>query len=140
MVHRCLITIQLPVTRLSSKSKLHAHSLKRLLTGLLKFQVATINAEIVDSASSLGSVTHFFFGLTNEWLDSLAVKAVEAGATTPAAKMDTVPIHINGKSERFTLSKLSKMLVAAMPKAQRVKVLKMSKKATTKQYLNNMKQ
>ena len=108
-----------------------------MLTGLLKFQVATINAEIVDSASSLGSVTHFFFGLTNEWLDSLAV---EAGTTTPAAKMDTVPIHINGKSERFTLSKLSKMLVAAMPKAQRVKVLKMSKKATTKQYLNNMKQ
>ena len=88
----------------------------------------------------MGCVSHFFFGLTNEWLDSLAVKAGEAGTTTPAAKVDTVPIYINGKSEKFTLSKLSKMLVSAMPKAQRVKVLKMSKKATTKQYLNNMKQ
>jgi hypothetical protein len=81
----------------------------------------------------MGNITHLFLGLTNEWLDS----ACGAGKPDEAAK---VPIIVKGKVERHTLSKLSKLLVAAMPNASRVKILKMSKKATIKQYLTNMKQ
>ena len=81
----------------------------------------------------MGNVSHLFLGLTNEWLDS----ACGAGKADEAGK---VPILIKDKVERYALSKLSKLLVTAMPNASRVKILKMSKKATIKQYLTNMKQ
>ena len=42
-------------------------------------QVAAINAEIVDSAMAMKTLTHFFLGLTNEWLESMSTM-LDAGA------------------------------------------------------------
>ena len=113
-----------------------------LLSHRSRFQVASINAEIVDFCSGLTNVTHFFLGLTNEWLDStndggVAKPAPEAGK---AAAVGSVAVNVKGKTEFVTLPRFSKMLVNSMPKANRVKILKMSKKATVKQYMRNLKQ
>jgi hypothetical protein len=77
-------------------------------------------------------VTHFFLGLTNEWLESTN--------GTGKAAVGCVAVNVKGKAEHLTLPKFSKLLVTSLPKANRVKILKMSKKATVKQYLNNLKQ
>lgn len=70
--------------------------------------------------SALSNVTHFFLGLTNEWLDSTnesgAAKASpEAGK--PAAAVGSMAVNVKGKTAFVTLPKFSKMLVNWMPKA-----------------------
>ncbi len=91
----------------------------------------------------MSNITHLFLGLTNEWLDASAAASQAAAAADSSIippKPGTIPILIKGNIEHLALPKLSKTLVAALPNAKRVKVLKMSNKATQKQYLNNMKQ
>lgn len=100
--------------------------------------MATINSEIVDMSGGLKNVTHFYLGMTNEWLEA----DCDAGKLDESGKISfgNVPVIVKGgKTEHFSLSRLSKLLVTSMPKATRVKILKMSKKSTIKQYLNNMK-
>ena len=64
-------------------------------------QVAAINAEIVDSAMAMKTLTHFFLGLTNEWLESMstmldAEKADNAqGGAAAAAPKDSFPIQVS---------------------------------------------
>ena len=52
---------------------------------------------------------------------------------------DSFPILVNQVVEMYTLSKLYKTLNTALPNAQRVKILKMPKSATKKQYIATMK-
>ena len=103
---------------------------------MIFFQVATINAEAVDAFLSLKNITHFWFGLKTEWLDSMnALVSNKYGSTSK----DSFPISINGVVEMYTLTKLYKTLLTAMPNAKRVKILKMSKSATKKQYISTQK-
>ena len=95
------------------------------------FQVATINAEAVDAFLSLKNITHFWFGLKTEWLESMNALV--------SNNKDSFPIYINGVVEMYTLTKLYKTLLTAMPNAKRVKILKMSKSATKKQYISTQK-
>ncbi len=65
------------------------------------------------------------------------------GAGTPAAAVvaavpkDSFPIQVNGACEMYSLAKLFKTLSVAMPNTK-VKILKMSKQATTKQFLSQL--
>ncbi len=109
-------------------------------TERFRFQVATINAEIVDSIPSMSGLTHFFLGLTNEWLQSMStlVAAVNAsGGGAGSTKKDSFPIMVGGTCEMFSLSKLFKTLSSAMPDCH-VKILKMSQIATGKQFIENL--
>ena len=56
-----------------------------------------------------------------------------------ATSKDSFPINVNGVTEMYTLTKLYKTLLTAMPNAIRVKILKMSKSATKKQYISTQK-
>ena len=64
-------------------------------------QVAAINAEIVDSAMAMKTLTHFFLGLTNEWLESMSAilqqDGNEGGKTdgSSAAPKDSFPIQVS---------------------------------------------
>jgi hypothetical protein len=60
-------------------------------------QAGKINFELVNAANSLAGVTHFFLGLTNEWLETISGSA--AGAPV------NMPVCVNGKTERLALSK-----------------------------------
>ena len=102
----------------------------------LFFQVAAINTEAVDAFMSLSNLTHFYFGLITEWLDSMNALMSKEG--TPQSK-DSFPILVNGVVEMYTLSKLYKTLQTAFFRAQRVKILKMPKTAAKKQYIATMK-
>ena len=62
--------------------------------------MAAINAEIVDSAMAMKTLTHFFLGLTNEWLESMstmldAEKADNAQGGATAAPKDSFPIQVS---------------------------------------------
>jgi len=104
---------------------------KFLLIPTYKDEVATINAEAVDAFLSLKNITHFWFGLKTEWLESMNALV--------SNNKDSFPIYINGVVEMYTLTKLYKTLLTAMPNAKRVKILKMSKSATKKQYISTQK-
>ena len=102
----------------------------------VSFQIPAINAEILDAFLSLKNITHFWFGLKTEWLDSMNLMINKGqGATSK----DSFPINVNGVTEMYTLTKLYKTLLTAMPNATRVKILKMSKSATKKQYISTQK-
>ena len=102
----------------------------------IKFQVAAINAEAVDAFLCLSNMTHFYFGLITEWLDSMNALMFKDDVTH---SKDSFPILVNGVVEMYTLSKLYKTLQNALPRAQRVKILKMPKSATKKQYIATQK-
>jgi len=110
-------------------------TLKRiLLIPQYKDEVATVNAEMVDSVLSLNGLTHFYLGLTNEWLQSMSsLVGMSAGKSK-----DSFPIMVNGSCEMYSLSKLFKTLSAAMPNAKVVKILKMRAQATGKQFLETL--
>ena len=90
---------------------------------------------------SMPCLENFFLGLTNEWLESMSslLSTANMGAKGKSAKTqkDSFPILVNGVCEMYSLSKLFKMLSAAMPKSK-VKILKMSKNATGKQYIETL--
>ena len=50
-------------------------------------QVAAINAEIVDSAMAMKTLTHFFLGLTNEWLESMS-SIIAASSSSASGNAD----------------------------------------------------
>lgn len=79
---------------------------------------------------AMGNLTHFYLGLTNEWLESMN------SLLTSGAK-DSFPILVNGVCEMYSLSKLFKTLSSSMPQC-RVKILKMSRNATGKQFLDSL--
>ena len=111
------------------------------MTTYLSPQVATINSEIVDSALSMAGLNFLVIGLTNEWLESMralvgAKDPATTGGATSGKSRDNFPILVNGAIELFSLTKLFKTLSAALPSAQ-VKILKMPKSATTKQFIAN---
>jgi hypothetical protein len=91
----------------------------------------------------MNNLTHFFLGLTNEWLESMnsiIAGGGGGGATTDNASgvpKDSFPIQVKGICEMYSLSKLFKTLSLAMPNTK-VKILKMSKQATTKQFLESL--
>ena len=65
-------------------------------------QVAAINAEIVDSAMAMKTLTHFFLGLTNEWLESMSAILQQDGneggktdGSSAAAPKDSFPIQVS---------------------------------------------
>ena len=64
------------------------------------FQVAAINAEIVDSAMAMKTLTHFFLGLTNEWLESMSTmldaEKTDGSAQGGSAPKDSFPIQVSG--------------------------------------------
>jgi hypothetical protein len=97
--------------------------------------VAAVNTEIVDSAMSMHKLTHFFLGLTNEWLETINMASADGGA--PKGQKDSFPIIVNGVLEMYSLSKLFKTLSNAMPNG-RVRVLKMNRSATGKQFLDTL--
>ena len=101
-----------------------------------KLQVATTNKNVMDAVISMNSLTHFYFGLKTEWLESMtALLSNKEGAPVK----DSFPVVVNGLVEMYTLTKLYKTLSSAMPMAQKVKILKMPKSATRKQYISTQK-
>lgn len=111
-----------------------------LLIPVYNKDVAAINAEIVDFALSMPSLSRFFLGLTNEWLDSMNVLMAannenNGGGGGPVR--DSFPILVNGVCEMYSLSKLFKTLSAALPQSK-VKILKMSQGSTCKQHLSTL--
>ncbi|QQP35252.1 Uncharacterized protein FKW44_023420 [Caligus rogercresseyi] len=106
---------------------------KLLLIPVYKDEVAAINAEIVDFALSMPSLSHFCLGLTNEWLDSMnSILSMTADKSAPVR--DSFPILVNGVCEMYSLYKLFKTLSAALPMSK-VKVLRMSQQATKMQHI-----
>ena len=98
--------------------------------------MASINSELLDSALSLTRLTHFYVGLTNEWLETMAALMTSSHQQHKPVK-DAFPILVGGACEMYSLSKLFKTLSAGMP-ATRVKILKMSAAATGKQFLGTL--
>ena len=80
-------------------------------------------------------VFHFQILLLIELLFKNLLINKDKGATSK----DSFPINVNGVTEMYTLTKLYKTLLTAMPNATRVKILKMSKSATKKQYISTQK-
>ncbi len=109
--------------------------IKHVLSKNELFQVATINAEIVDSVPSTKGLSHFFLGLTNEWLHSMS--SLTAATGKGGSGKDSFPIMVGGTCEMFSLSKLFKTLSVAMPDS-RVKVLKMPQNAMGKQFIDSL--
>ena len=99
--------------------------------------MANINAEAMDSFLSLKNLTHFFFGLKTEWLELMNDLLTRKDSSL--SPKDSFPIVVNGHVEMYTLSKLYKTLLTAMPDAHKVKILKMPKTATRKQYISTQK-
>ena len=85
---------------------------------------------------SVSSLSHFFLGLTNEWLDSMN-QLLNTGQTSSSSSKDSFPILVRGTCEMYSLSKLFKTLSAAMP-STKVKILKMSKQATSRQFIDTL--
>lgn len=108
---------------------------------VFRLQVATINAEIVDSAMAMNHLTHFFLGLTNEWLESMSVlmHAQNGGGAGSSGQQqkDSFPILVQGSCEMYSLNKVFKTLSSAMPLAK-VKILKMSRASTMKQFIETL--
>ena len=52
---------------------------------------------------------------------------------------DSFPVLVNGVVEMYTLGKLFKTVSSALPRAQKVKILKMPKSSTKKQYISLQK-
>lgn len=94
--------------------------------------MAAINAEAVDAFLSLAHLTHFYLGIKIEWLETM--NALFQSNKDGHSK-DAFPILVNGVCEMYTLTKLYKTLLTALPNAQKVKILKMPKSATKKQYI-----
>ena len=84
----------------------------------------------------MSKLTHVYIGLTTEWLDTMNTLMSKEGSTS--AK-DSFPVLVNGVVEMFTLGKLYKTLSNALPNAQKVKILKMPKSSTKKQYISLQK-
>eukprot|EP00095_Tigriopus_kingsejongensis_P000598 maker-scaffold95_size379157-snap-gene-2.34 protein:Tk00598 transcript:maker-scaffold95_size379157-snap-gene-2.34-mRNA-1 annotation:"f-box lrr-repeat protein 7" len=101
---------------------------KLLLIPDYQDEVATINAEILDSTLSMSQLTHFYLGLTTEWLNSMKT----------ANQKDSFPILVKGVCEMYSLSKLFKALQTALPNST-AKVLKMKQQSTTKQFIDSFK-
>lgn len=95
-------------------------------------QVASINSEILDSALSMSQLTHFYLGLTTEWLNSMKT------LMDSSSQKDSFPILVKGVCEMYSLSKLFKALQTALPNST-VKVLKMKQQSTTKQFIDGFK-
>ena len=86
---------------------------------------------MLDSALSLTRLTHFYIGLTNQWLETMSALTQQQNGK------DSFPILVDGNCEMYSLSKLFKTLSAGMPET-RVKILKMSAQATGKQFLTSL--
>lgn len=90
---------------------------------------------------SLNHLTHFFLGLTNEWLESMStlLHAQNGGAAGGGSQpqKDSFPIMVQGSCEMYSLNKVFKTLSAAMPLAK-VKILKMSRASTMKQFIETL--
>ena len=85
----------------------------------------------------MSNLSHFFLGLTNEWLESMTSIMAASGATGGGGSQGQFPVNVNGVCEFYSLSKLFKTLSAAMPNC-RVKILKMSAASTCKQFLQSL--
>jgi len=109
---------------------------KLLLIPTYKDEVAAINAEALDAFLSLTNLTHVYIGLTTEWLDTMNTLMSKEGSSN--AK-DSFPVLVNGVVEMYTLGKLFKTVSSALPRAQKVKILKMPKSSTKKQYISLQK-
>ncbi|TRY71707.1 hypothetical protein TCAL_04757 [Tigriopus californicus] len=105
---------------------------KLLLIPIYKDEVASINSEILDSALSMSQLTHFYLGLTTEWLNSMKT------LMDSSSQKDSFPILVKGVCEMYSLSKLFKALQTALPNST-VKVLKMKQQSTTKQFIDGFK-
>ena len=84
----------------------------------------------MDLTLSMSQLTHFFLGLTSEWLDQMKKMMGSEGKTSK----DAFPIVVKGTVEMYSLSKLFKMLSNQLPNTL-VKVLKMKKQSTSKQFI-----
>ena len=76
-------------------------SYHRLWHLFFPFQVAAINAEIVDSAMAMKTLTHFFLGLTNEWLESMSTMLdadkADGSSQGGSAPKDSFPIQVRAR-------------------------------------------
>ena len=102
----------------------------------LQFQVASVNSEIVDTVMSMSKLTHFYLGLTTEWLESMS-SLLAMGNTSPSAQKDSFPINVNGTVDMYSLGKLSRTLATALP-TSKVKILKMKRNSVGKQFLDSL--
>ena len=105
---------------------------KLLLIPSYKDEVAAINSEIVDTAMAMKHLSHFYLGLTNEWL-----VAMQKALTHSGNAKDSFPIMVNDTVEFYSLSKLFRTLSKSMPESH-VKILKMPKQATGKQFIDSL--
>ena len=99
--------------------------------------MAAINAEAVDAFLSLSQLTHFYLGLKIEWLEQVMGSLFQTEKEAPKSKY-IFPILINGVCEWYTLNKLYKTILTALPNAQKLKILTMPTSATKKQYISNL--
>ena len=77
-------------------------------------------------------LSHFYLGLTNEWLDAMQKAMPRSGNSK-----DSFPIIVNGTVEFYSLSKLFRTLSKSMSDSH-VKILKMPKQATGKQFIDSL--
>jgi len=112
---------------------------KFLVIPSYKDEVAKINSEIIEGVTAhLGHLDAFYLGITNEWLDAMAVAVGKKQSSKPAAgDLECFPIGREERIENITLPALYRRICRELPNTK-VKVLKMSAGATCKQFIRSL--
>jgi hypothetical protein len=113
---------------------------KFLIIPTYKNEVAKINTEIVEGVTKeMTQLSSFYLGVTNEWLEAMAVAMGSSKAHKTGGEKECFPLSREGQVDHISLPALYRLICREMPSCK-VKVLKMSAQATCKQFIANLDQ
>jgi len=114
---------------------------KLLIIPTYQDEVAKINSEIIQGVTEeMTQLEAFYLGVTNEWLEAMALAMGINKVTHNAGEKECFPLERNGQVEHISLPALYRLVCREMGQGCKVKVLKMSAQATCKQFIANLDQ
>jgi len=121
--------------------KLAKNIKKLLIIPTYQDEVAKINSEIIEGVTEeMRQLEAFYLGVTNEWLEAMAVAMGGARRATQGGEKECFPLERKGQVEHISLPALYRLVCREMGQGCKVKVLKMSAQATCKQFIANLDQ
>jgi len=121
--------------------KIASNIKKLLIIPTYQNEVAKINSEIIQGVTEeMGQLEAFYLGVTNEWLEAMALAMGINKVSHPAGEKECFPLERNGQVEHISLPALYRLVCREMGPGCKVKVLKMSAQATCKQFIANLDQ
>jgi len=111
---------------------------KLLIIPTYKDEVARSNTEIIEGVTSnLKHLESFYLGVTNEWLEAMAMVIGDKQKHKAPGDRECFPVEKGDRVEYISLPGLYRRICREMP-GSKVKVLKMSAGATCKQFIRSL--